>query len=94
MGGMDYAKAKLWLDALPLRMTDRVAGFIRISAPATAIRWVAGFGQIERVNIATNQVDATYTTHDRGISFIGVGFGSVWMVFFNTSLVQRLDIAP
>ena len=56
--------------------------------------WVTGVGQIEQINVSTNQVVATYKTHDRGVTYIGIGFGSVWLVFYNTSLVQRLDITP
>jgi hypothetical protein len=56
--------------------------------------WVTGVGQIEQINVSTNQVVATYKTHDKGLAYIGIGFGSLWMMYYSTSLIQRLDIAP
>ena len=56
--------------------------------------WVAGSSQINRVNVATNQIDATYVTDPGAIQCIVIGFGSVWVVNYQLNLVQRLDIAP
>ena len=55
--------------------------------------WFGGNGQINRVNIATNQIDATFTTAPGWLK-IGIGFGSVWLRNYQENLIQRLDIAP
>ena len=55
--------------------------------------WLAGEGQINRVNVATNQIDATYATEPGG-TYICIGFGSVWLANYDKSLVQRLDVIP
>ena len=65
-------------------------GFIAVTDEAV---WVTGTGQINRVNVATNQIDATYAT-DPGRLKIGIGFGSVWLRNFEKNLIQRLDVAP
>ena len=56
--------------------------------------WVAGDGQINRVNVAINQIDATFTTDPGAIQGIVIGFGSVWLASYDKSLVLRLDVAP
>jgi len=56
--------------------------------------WVGGHGQFERVDVATNQIEATYKTQIRGDGFIAIGFGSVWLAYEGANLFQRLDIAP
>ncbi len=55
--------------------------------------WLGANGQIYRVNVATNQIDATYTTAP-GIIHMAIGFDSVWLTNYQLNLVQRLDIAP
>jgi streptogramin lyase len=55
--------------------------------------WLSGIGQIARVNVASNQIDATYQVHD-GYTQVGLGFGSVWVSYEDSGLVQRLDLAP
>jgi streptogramin lyase len=56
--------------------------------------WLGGLGQINRVNVVTNQIDATYTTKQRGNIHLAIGFGSVWLVNYDANLVQRLDVDP
>ena len=55
--------------------------------------WLGGSGEINRVDVATNQIVATYPTA-RGRLKIGIEFGSVWLRNFEHFLIQRLDIAP
>jgi hypothetical protein len=55
--------------------------------------WYGAGGHIYRINVATNQIDATYTTAP-GIIHLAIGFGSVWLTNYERSLVQRLDVAP
>jgi hypothetical protein len=54
--------------------------------------WYAAGGHIYRINVATNQIDATYAT-EPGIIHLAIGFGSVWVANYGESLVQRLDVA-
>ncbi len=56
--------------------------------------WVGGKGQIEQVDVATNQIKATYAISITDETRLGVGFGSVWASYEGHNLVQRLDIAP
>ncbi len=79
------------LTFLPLS-SDQV-GFGSLTVTDEAV-WLGGLAQINRVNVATNQIDVTYAT-DPGMSIqIEIGFGSVWLVDYYKNLVQRLDIAP
>ena len=55
--------------------------------------WHSAGGHIYRINVATNQIDATYVT-DPGTVHPAIGFGSVWLANYERSLVQRLDVAP
>jgi hypothetical protein len=55
--------------------------------------WVSGYGQINRVNVATNQIDATYKVLS-GTPLVRIGLGSIWVAYRDANLVQRLDIAP
>jgi len=55
--------------------------------------WHSAGGRIYRIDVATNQIDATYPT-DPGTAHIAVGFGSVWLANYDQSRVQRLDVAP
>lgn len=55
--------------------------------------WHSAGGHIYRINVATNQIDATYPTAT-GIVHLAIGFGSVWLTNYERSLVQRLDVAP
>ena len=79
------------LTYLPLDANQMGNGFFAVTDNAV---WLAGDGQINRVNVATNQIDETYTTAYTGRAKIGVGFGSVWLRNYEQSLIQRLDIAP
>jgi hypothetical protein len=64
-----------------------------VTVTDTAI-WVGGSGQINRVDIATNKITATYPTDPGSIIHLAVGFGSVWLENYDRNLVQRLDVAP
>ena len=55
--------------------------------------WHSAGGHLYRINVATNQIDATYTT-DPGTVHPAIGFGSVWLTNYEEGLVQRLDVAP
>ena len=55
--------------------------------------WVSGNGQINRVNVATNQIDATYKL-GAGTPIVRIGLGSIWVAYSDANLVQRLDVAP
>lgn len=66
-------------------------GFLAVTDEAV---WFGGYGQINRMNVATNQIDATYITDPGTIIHLGIGFGSVWLENYDKNLVQRLDIAP
>ena len=43
--------------------------------------WLGGIRQIERVNVATNQIVATYKVSFPEYTKVSVGFGSVWVAF-------------
>jgi hypothetical protein len=55
--------------------------------------WHSAGGFTYRVDVATNQIDATYPV-EPGIVHVAVGFGSVWLANYERSVVQRLDVAP
>ncbi len=55
--------------------------------------WLSGNAQIEHFNLATKKIDATYQVQN-GASTVGIGFGSVWVLYQALGLIQRLDIAP
>jgi len=55
--------------------------------------WHSAGGHLYRINVASNQIDATYAT-DPGTVHPAIGFGSVWLANYERSLVQRLDVAP
>jgi streptogramin lyase len=76
---------------LPLNQDQSGDGFIAVSDESI---WFGGNGQINRVNVATNQIDATYRTDPGTIIHVGLGFGSVWLENYELNLVQRLDVAP
>ena len=78
------------LTFLPLSPAQSGDGFIAVTDEAV---WLAGNGQINRVNVATNQIDATYSTASGRLK-IGVDFGSVWLRNYEKNLIQRLDVAP
>ncbi|HSO28677.1 MAG TPA: hypothetical protein VLS28_02130 [Candidatus Sulfomarinibacteraceae bacterium] len=52
--------------------------------------WLAGSEEINRVDVASNRIVATYPTA-RGRLKIGVAYGSVWLRNFELSRIQRLD---
>jgi streptogramin lyase len=56
--------------------------------------WLSGNNQIDRFNPTTNQIDETYKLNQGGVWRLGVGFGSIWVIYESVGLVQRLDIAP
>ena len=79
------------LTFLPLSPVQSGDGFLAVTDDAI---WFGGVGQINRVNVATNQIDATYTTDPGSIIHLAIGFGSVWLENYQLNLVQRLDVAP
>jgi hypothetical protein len=54
--------------------------------------WLSGNSQIDRFNLITNQIDATYIVQP-GIAKLAIGFGSIW-VTSQLGIVQRLDVVP
>jgi hypothetical protein len=76
-----------------LSLTEEQTGtaYTRVTDEAV---WIAGIGQINRVDVASNRIDATYMTSPGRADFIAIGFGSIWLAKYYESLVQRLDIAP
>lgn len=79
------------LTFLPLSPEQQGDAIVAVADDAV---WVGGLGQINRVNVATNQIDKTYKTDTENIIDLAVGFGSVWLVSYDKNLVERLDIAP
>jgi streptogramin lyase len=79
------------LTFLPLTPEQQGDAFLAVTDEAI---WFGGLGQINRVNVATNQIDATYTTDPGSIIHLAIGFGSVWLENYQLNLVQRLDVAP
>lgn len=66
---------------IPLAVTDNVV-------------WTADAkGLLSRVNVATNQVDATYKISPNA-SRVVTGLGSLWLAYTFDTLVQRLDVVP
>jgi streptogramin lyase len=55
--------------------------------------WMAGSEEINRVDVASNRVVATYPTAPGRLK-IGVAFGSVWLRDFELNRIQRLDYQP
>lgn len=56
--------------------------------------WVAEEqGVLSRVNVATNQIDATYKVSP-GVTKVVVGLDSLWLAYASSALVQRLDLQP
>ena len=78
------------LTFLPLDPFQAGEGFIAVTDEAV---WVAGDGQINRVDVATNTIDTTYKTQPGRLK-LAIGFGSIWIRNFDLHLVQRLDLAP
>lgn len=97
-GGVGLPKGLLRLDPnsgagltfLPWSADHEGDGPIRVTDNAV---WHSAGGQIYRIDVATNQIVATYPSVT-GIVHLGIGFGSVWLANYESSLVQRLDIAP
>ncbi len=80
------------LTFLPLTPGQAGDGFLTVTDEAV---WFGGWSRISRLNVATNQIDATYYIEPGGsIIHIEIGFGSVWLTNYEKNLVQRLDIAP
>ena len=76
---------------LPLTPEQAGSGYIAVTDESV---WLGGSGQINRVNVVTNRVDATYLTDPGTIIQVAFGFGSVWLENYSKNLVQRLDAAP
>lgn len=70
-----------------------VGGDCNIPTVTDRAVWLSGNSQIERFNPATGQIDKTYTLQP-GIWRLGIGFGSIWVLYEPIGLVQRLDIKP
>ena len=79
------------LTFLPLTPEQQGDAFLAVSDQAI---WFGGLGQINRLNVATNQIDATYITDPGTIIHLAIGFGSVWLENYDRNLVQRLDVEP
>jgi hypothetical protein len=79
------------LTFLPLIPEQSGDGFLTATDEAV---WIGGNGQINRINIATNQINATYMTDPGSLIHLAIGFGSVWLLNYEKNLVQRLDVAP
>jgi YVTN family beta-propeller protein len=78
------------LTFLPLdrdQMGDGGNGMLAVTDDAL---WINGRRQIERFNVATNKIDATYST-DSGENVLGYGYGSVWLAYYGLNLVERLE---
>jgi streptogramin lyase len=96
-GGIGISKGLLRLDPksgagltfLPWSADQNGDGPLTITDDAV---WYGAGGHIYRIDIGTNEIDATYTT-EPGIVHLAIGFGSVWVANYNRSLVQRLDVA-
>jgi len=61
------------LTFLPLTAAQVGDGWTTVTDDAV---WLSGYGQIERVKVATDQIDATYKVHAE-VTKVGIGFGSV-----------------
>jgi len=76
-----------------LTLLSTISGYVSIAVTDDAL-WVADDkGLLSRVNVATNQIDATYKVSP-GASRVVVGLGSLWLAYTDATLVQRLAIAP
>jgi streptogramin lyase len=75
---------------LPLSPGHAGDGFNAVTDEAV---WLAGSEEINRVDVASNRIVATYPTAPGRLK-IGVAFGSVWLRDFELDLVQRLDYQP
>jgi len=76
-----------------LTLLPAVRGDISIAVTDDALWVVDNQGLLSRVNVATNQIDATYKVSP-GASRVVVGLGSLWLAYTDATLVQRLDIMP
>ena len=76
-----------FLPLTPARLGD---GFNAVTDEAV---WMAGSGEVNRVDLATNRIVATYPTA-AGRLKVGVAFGSVWLRNFEQDQIQRLDVQP
>jgi hypothetical protein len=74
-----------------LTLVPNVRGALAVTDDAV---WVGGYdGQLYRVNVATNKVDATYEFPAQ-MTYLATGFGSLWAASESIDLVVRLDIVP
>lgn len=97
-GGIGLPKGLLRLDPtsgagltfLPWSADHEGDGPIIVTGNAV---WHSAGGHIYRIDVATNQIVATYPSVT-GIVHLAIGFGSVWLANYERSLVQRLDIVP
>lgn len=74
-----------------LTLQPKTRGAIAVTNDAV---WVADYaGHLSRMNIATNEIDATYKISP-GATRVVTGLGSVWLAYSDAKLVQRLELAP
>jgi virginiamycin B lyase len=74
-----------------LTLAPNISGALAVTDDAV---WVGNFdGQLYRVNVATNKVDATYEFPAQ-MTYLATGFGSLWAASEVLDLVERLDIVP
>ena len=76
-----------------LTLLPAIRDDISIAVTDDALWVVDNQGLLSRVNVATNQIDATYKVRP-GASRVVVGLGSLWLAYTDATLVQRLDITP
>ncbi len=74
-----------------LTLIPNASGALAITDDAV---WAGSYdGTLYRINVATNEVDATYEFPAR-MTHLVVGFGSLWAASDATNQVVRLDIRP
>ena len=74
-----------------LSLLPNVTGALAVTDAAV---WVGqDTGQLIRVSVATNQVEARYEIKP-GASTVALGYGSIWLAYNEAGMVQRLNLAP
>lgn len=74
-----------------LTLTPNASGSLAITDDAV---WVGSYdGQLYRINVATNEVDATYE-YPAQMTHLAAGFGSLWAASEAINQIVRLDITP
>jgi tRNA A-37 threonylcarbamoyl transferase component Bud32 len=64
-----------------------------IAATEDAV-WLAGDGQISKLDLATNQIIVTYQLSMPGCAALSIGFDALWVVYRFDNVAQRLDLIP